>query len=1035
MTPPRAIRTTRRRHHPMFDDAMFHEAAPMQSSTTPMRLAVTIAAILSHNWATCLFAQRDLTEIPEPDPVAERAAMTVAEGYEVTLFAADPMIAKPLQINFDPQGRLWVSSSKIYPHILPGEVADDTVTILEDRDGDGVADHHTVFADGLLMPTAVLPGDGGAYVANSTEMLHLSDSDGDGKADTRRVVLSGFGAEDTHHIIHTFRWGPDARLFFDQSIYIHSHVETPDGVKRLNGGGIWRFLPRTLALDIFARGWVNPWGHAFDSHGRSLVTDGAGGEGIYYGFPGAAYQAAVGTPRILHGMNPGSPKYCGLEIIDGPHLPEDARGTLVTHDFRANRVCQFRLSEAGSGFASEKLPDLIHSSRVTFRPIDVKMGPDGAIYVADWYNPIIQHGEVDFRDPRRDREHGRIWRITAKGRPLAERIDFTTLSNEQLLGQLSSSSGYARDMARRVLWSRNPVEVHEARSRWIASLEGAGNGPEVDRLQLEGLWLAQAIDRGSQDDVDRPLLEQLLTSSDARCRAAAARVAVDWADRLADPVALLAAGVDDPSMLVRLETVRALAAIGGERAAELVLHAVDHERDDALDYAVWLACRELEPAWLPAVLAGDFNDGGKPERILYAIRAAESRSAIPWVVELLTRGEQLPRERAAEAEDVVAMLGTAEQTRLAFDVAIDPATPFERAEKLLDHLLRSTATYGTIPTGDLSGLANLLGGDGRPLSVLAVKAVGDWRLDLLSPQVEATAAHTGHPDWLRAAALRALGRLSAESAAARLRSLADDPETSPDIRSMAVEALLGRQPEVAAASAVSLLGASPTESVQESIFKAFLGKRDGGMHLATAIVDAGGLPPAVITRGLATVRGAGRDTGELLPLLERLAEGAAAARTAAMTAGDVESFARLVAESGDAGRGEAIYRRQELQCVKCHRIRDEGGYVGPNLTAIGASSPLDYVIDSVLHPAKNVKEGYGTLVVLTSDGRVITGIPVSQTDTELVLRTADGTIVPIRTDAIDDESPGASLMPAGLVDGLSREELADLVRYLSELGR
>ena len=105
-------------------------------------------------------------------------------------------------------------------------------------------------------------------------------------------------------------------------------------------------------------------------------------------------------------MNPGSPKYCGLEMIDGPHLPDDAQGTLITHDFRANRVCRFRLSETGSGFASEKLPDLIHSSRVTFRPIDVKMGPDGAIYVADWYNPIIQHGEVDFRDPRRDREHG-----------------------------------------------------------------------------------------------------------------------------------------------------------------------------------------------------------------------------------------------------------------------------------------------------------------------------------------------------------------------------------------------------------------------------------------------------------------------------------------------------------------------------------------------------------------------------------------------------------------------------------------------------
>jgi putative membrane-bound dehydrogenase-like protein len=172
------------------------------------------------------------------DPVAELAAMEVAEGYEVTLFASDPAIRKPLQINFDPAGRMWVSSSSVYPQIRPGEIPDDTVTILDDTDGDGVADVSRVFSAGLHMPTAVLPGDGGCYVANATEMLHLADSDGDGVADTRRTVLSGFGTEDTHHLIHTFRWGVDSRLYFNQSIYIHSHVETPQGVRRLNGGGI-----------------------------------------------------------------------------------------------------------------------------------------------------------------------------------------------------------------------------------------------------------------------------------------------------------------------------------------------------------------------------------------------------------------------------------------------------------------------------------------------------------------------------------------------------------------------------------------------------------------------------------------------------------------------------------------------------------------------------------------------------------------------------------------------------------------------------
>src|SRR5436190_14937635 len=145
-----------------------------------------------------LFAQ------PAPDPEIERKTFKVADGFEVSLYAADPMLAKPINMNFDPAGRLWIATSEIYPQIKPGEKADDKVLVLEDTDGDAKADKVTVFARGLLIPTGVLPGDGGAYVANSTEMRFFKDTDGDGKADTSRAVLSGFGTEDTHHIIHTF---------------------------------------------------------------------------------------------------------------------------------------------------------------------------------------------------------------------------------------------------------------------------------------------------------------------------------------------------------------------------------------------------------------------------------------------------------------------------------------------------------------------------------------------------------------------------------------------------------------------------------------------------------------------------------------------------------------------------------------------------------------------------------------------------------------------------------------------------------------
>src|SRR5437764_6278833 len=169
-------------------------------------------------------AQRD-AKVPDPDPELERKSFIVAPGFEVNLFAADPLLAKPIQMNFDARGRLWVASSEVYPQIQPGQKANDKIIILEDTRGEGKADKTTIFADGLLIPTGVEPGDGGAYVANSTELLHLKSSTGTGKADRTRVVLSGFGTEDTHHIIHTFRWGPDGMLYFNQSVSIPSPVE------------------------------------------------------------------------------------------------------------------------------------------------------------------------------------------------------------------------------------------------------------------------------------------------------------------------------------------------------------------------------------------------------------------------------------------------------------------------------------------------------------------------------------------------------------------------------------------------------------------------------------------------------------------------------------------------------------------------------------------------------------------------------------------------------------------------------------------
>jgi putative heme-binding domain-containing protein len=976
--------------------------------------------------STAALAQRAPFPIPDPDPEIERESFIVADGFEVNLFAADPILAKPLQINFDPQGRLWVASSEVYPQIQPGQNANDKVLILEDRNGDGKADRTTVFAEGLLIPTGIEPGDGGAYVANSTELLHLKDTNGDGKADRTRVVLSGFGTEDTHHILHTLRWGYDGQLYFNQSIYIHSHIETPYGVRRLGGGGIWEFRPETMQLEVFLRGLVNPWGHHFDRWGQSFVTDGAGGEGINYGLPGAYFVTAPDAVRILKGLNPGSPKYCGLETISGRHFPEDWQGNLVTNDFRGNRVCRFVLSDDGSGFAAREQAELIKTRHVAFRPIDVKMGPDGALYIADWYNPIIQHGEVDFRDPRRDHTRGRIWRVTAKNRPLVERPRLADASTDDLLRKLASPEDWTRQHSKRVLKERGAKAVVPGLAAWVKSLDK--NDPEFEHLRLEGLWTYQSL-----DVVEPDLLAAVLNSPDPRARAAATRVVAHWHGRLSDPLGLLADRVEDEHPRVRLEAVRALAQIQQPRAAELALRALDHPVDTFLDYALWLTARQLQSVWLPEVQAGRFDFGGKPSHLVFALQAAGSPDVVKPLIGLLKAG-RVSADQDAAVQSLIATLGDTNDLAVVFDLSLqDASIPAPRRAALLQALVRAAKQRNVSPAGDLSRIANLLDNSDPALRGAAVAAVGAWKLESLRPQLVAIATGDKASSEVRAAAIEALVALGGDASRSQVIALTEKGKDR-RVQSDALAALTAIDLAEAAKRTASWLGhlEPPQYGDSERVLDRFLERKDGPAPLAQAI-QSSQLPGDLAKLWIRRVRASGRDLPSLNEALTKaggLSEG-----TKPPTPEEMTALIADVAQMGDPARGEVVFRRQETTCLKCHAIAGAGGQVGPGLESIGASAQVDYLIDSILQPGKAVKENYHAMVVATEDGKLLTGIKVRQTDTDLVLRDSEDREVLIPLSSIEEQKPGGSLMPAGLADGLTRGELLDLVRFLSELGK
>ena len=651
--------------------------------------------------------------IPQPLP-----DFTIAPGFEVNLWAESPLLAKPIQMNFDPQGRLWVASSSVYPQISPGQTADDKIVVLEDTKGLGRANKSTIFADGLFIPQGIEPGDGGCYVGQSTELLHFTGVLGSGKAPTRRVVLSGFGTEDTHHMVHTLAWGRDGMLYFNQSIYIHSHLETPNGVVRLNSGGVFHLRPTSMQLDVYLRGFCNPWGDQFDQFGQSFITDGAGSQGISWGITDATYFTYAEMRRELQSISPGQyPKFCGLEIVASRQFPDDWQGDFVTADFRAHRIVRFSVSDDGAGYVTKEMPDVLTSTNVTFRPVDLKFGPDGALYVADWSNPIINHGEVDFRDPRRDHEHGRIWRITAKGRPLTPRRNLAKIRTGKLFDQLLSSNLYEVQQSRRVLTERGKSIAGDLQE-WTAR--------QTDpKALLQALWMCQSID--VRNDV---LLDEVLQAPDGRMRAAAVRVLSYWPRTRATtkgpvPAECYERALSDPFPRVRLEAIRSLKFIPSLRSAELALETLNKHMDPFLDYALWLTINDLAKPWLAGLQSGAWNIEGRQKQLEFALNAIKPELAGAALNEVLKR-QPLTQDGAGSWIELIGRAGLTEDVDQLYHKMLDDGFDAAAAARSGAALSEASVSRNVKPKSDLGKIVKLFGVPDQKTRIEAIQLAGNW---------------------------------------------------------------------------------------------------------------------------------------------------------------------------------------------------------------------------------------------------------------------------------------------------------------------
>jgi putative heme-binding domain-containing protein len=499
------------------------------------------------------------------------ASIEVPEGYRIEQWATEvefPDLANPVQMSFDNQGRLWVATMPSYPHYRPGDPRpDDKLLILEDTDGDGKADKQTVWADGLHLPMGFEFAPEGVYLSQGVNLVLLSDTNGDDYADKREIIFSGFDDHDTHHAIGAYCADPSGAIMMCEGTFLRTNVETPYGTVRGTNGGFYRFAPQRRHLERHAQLSIpNPWGIAFDDWGQHffLHTSGPTTEWMLPGSVRPRYGVATPGSKNLIEANHRVRPTAGIEFLSSRHFPDEVQGDMLLNNtigFLGTK--QHKVSEEGAGFATTWRQDLTRSTDGNYRPVDLEIAPDGSLYLIDWHNPLIGHMQHNIRDPHRDHDHGRIYRITYPSRPLVEPALVHLAPIETLLENLKLHEYRSRYRSRRELRGRDSAEVLATLASWVDGLDPAD--AQYEHNLLEALWVTWGCDR-----VDEGLLRRLLGAEDHRARAAAVRVLRYNGHRVADQARLLARAAGDRHARVQLEALTAASWLGREEGLEVL---------------------------------------------------------------------------------------------------------------------------------------------------------------------------------------------------------------------------------------------------------------------------------------------------------------------------------------------------------------------------------------------------------------------------------------------------------------------------------
>jgi putative membrane-bound dehydrogenase-like protein len=974
---------------------------------------------------------RPIAKTPSRTPAETAKALEVPPGFTVEALAGEPQIRQPIAHTMDDRGRLWILENTNYP-ICPGEPK-DRIVMLESTKGDGNFDKQTVFFDKMTFASGLAVGFGGVYVGAPPNLLFIPDQNGDGVPDGEpQILLDGWGDEDKHETLNDFTWGPDGWLYGTQGIFTFSKVGapgTPEEKRVKIDAGVWRVHPQNKTFERYCEGASNQWGIDWNDHGQSFFAACVIPH-VWQNIQGARYQRQAGKPsspytyddiKTIADFEYEKRAYCGAMVYLGGLFPAELRDTFFFHDIHINKMRNERMERAGSGYEAKRNLDFVVSKDPWFRGLSPQYGPDGAVYVNDWYDKVPCYQQRDSVD----RTNGRIYRIGYTGwKPVT--VDLTKASNAELVQmQLHANDWYVRH-ARRLLQERGPD------ASTVSALEMIARENPDDTRQLRALWTLHSL-----GGVAEPLALEMLGSKSEYVRGWMIQMLCEKG-HARDPVLarLNEMAREDESRLVRLYLASAAQRLEFDVrwpiATALAAHTED-DQDHNLPLMNWYA---VEP-----LVAQDFAKGvaylqnaqiGKVQeftarRMTSASLAPGAPAALPLLLKAID-GEAASASVAPQLREVVREVivnGEPKQSKELYLVnerfvqlrlnvlrGINAAlkgqrsiTPPAEWEPLYARLQESrnadirqqaqmlAATFGGKVA--LEELRKVLGD--RNAEVAQRRAALDSLVSAKdAPAVPLMLGALFDASALRGPVLRAL-------------STFDDPAIPGKVL-----ANYGRFGSEEKRDALASLTTRPTwaRELLNAIDQKTVSRTDISAPLARQLQD---LKDKAIDEWLAknwgSVRTLAADKQKEIVRLK-------AALTPAVLA------------KGDPSHGRALFAQT---CAICHTVFGSGAKIGPELP--GAFEDIDYLLQNIIDPNAIIGKDYQQNLVETKDGQTLAGIIAGDDANTLTLKTLAGPVTVQKSEIAKQTLLEISLMPEGLLAGRSTEDVRDLFVYLARHGQ